>query len=288
MALREALERFLSRACDPLVATLGPARPAPGSVTILTFHAVTPAPRFRIDVTPGFLEEALSRVAAGSQQVVPVAEAVRRLAAGDLDSELLALTFDDGYPDFLVHAAPLLERHRLPATLAVVPAYVESGEPFEFASGRGRRSLGWRELAALLDRYGDLVTLANHSQRHRDLTSLPPEEVAAELDEAQAALGDRLGIEPELFVYPFGFADEASAELVGRRFAGGLTGRWGTNRRGADPRRLARTTLLGGDGPATRELKLAGRATTYQLARRLAAPFVGARRRPGGGRGARA
>ncbi len=279
VALRVAIERFLSNACDPLVARLRPARPEPGSLTILAFHSVTPAPRFKIDVTPGFLEEVLSRVAGGSQQVVPLADAVRRLVAGDLDSELLSLTFDDGYPDFLEHAAPLLARYRLPATVAVVPGYVESGEEFPFASGRGRRSLGWRELAGLLERYGDLVTLANHSQSHRDLTSLPLEEVAAELDEAQAALRDRLGIEPEVFFYPFGFDDEATAELVGRRFAAGLTGRWGTNRRGADRRRLARITLMGCDGPATRRLKIAGRATAYQVARDLVSPLVRRRRR---------
>ena len=42
-----------------------------------------------------------------------VVEALDRLYAGTLESNMIALTFDDGYVDNAVNALPVLERHGL-------------------------------------------------------------------------------------------------------------------------------------------------------------------------------
>lgn len=42
---------------------------------------------------------------------------------------LAILSFDDGYYDFIEYAAPLLDKHRLPANMNVIPACVEKGQP---------------------------------------------------------------------------------------------------------------------------------------------------------------
>lgn len=41
----------------------------------------------------------------------------------------VVLSFDDGYRDFIDHAAPILERHGVAANLNVIPGCVESGRP---------------------------------------------------------------------------------------------------------------------------------------------------------------
>lgn len=42
----------------------------------------------------------------------------------------IVLTFDDGYLNFLSHAKPILDRHKIPATMYVATHHICSGEPY--------------------------------------------------------------------------------------------------------------------------------------------------------------
>jgi peptidoglycan/xylan/chitin deacetylase (PgdA/CDA1 family) len=59
--------------------------------------------------------------------VLPLAEAVRRLAEGTLPPGAASITLDDGYADNLTRLLPLLERHGLPATVFVADGYLDGG-----------------------------------------------------------------------------------------------------------------------------------------------------------------
>ena len=104
---------------------------APGLGFILTLHRVRPfapptpgyAPNRLLEVTPQFLEAALSLIAARGHDFVTLAEAARRLSEGG--PPFAALTFDDGYRDTRDVALPLLERHRAPATVFFAPGLIE-------------------------------------------------------------------------------------------------------------------------------------------------------------------
>ncbi|MGE5700847.1 MAG: polysaccharide deacetylase family protein [Arthrospira platensis] len=68
--------------------------------------------------------QTLSRVA----NVIDLEQGLARLTAGEkLPSRAVAITFDDGYADNLTLGAPILERHKLPATFFLVPRFL-SGE----------------------------------------------------------------------------------------------------------------------------------------------------------------
>lgn len=93
-----------------------------GLGAILMFHHVRPpgpggfTPNGMLDITPAFLDAALTRVRALGYRIVSLDDAVAELrGGGDAEAAPFAvLTFDDGLRDNLVHALPVLERHGAP------------------------------------------------------------------------------------------------------------------------------------------------------------------------------
>lgn len=122
---------------------------ARGRGLILTFHHVRPeppgafAPNRLLAITPDFLDLTLRTLRARGFELCALDAVPERLARAD-GPPFCALTFDDGYRDNAIHAAPVLARHGAPWTLFVAS---------DFAGGRGR--LWWIELeraVARLDR----------------------------------------------------------------------------------------------------------------------------------------
>ena len=66
-------------------------------------------------------------------------ELVQRLKTNTLPADAVAITFDDGYRDNLVHAKAVLTRYGLPACLFLATGYVDRGEHF-----------WWDELATMI------------------------------------------------------------------------------------------------------------------------------------------
>lgn len=60
-------------------------------------------------------------------RVLPLDEAVRRLADGSLPERALCITFDDGYADNHDLALPLLQAHGLTATFFIATGYLNGG-----------------------------------------------------------------------------------------------------------------------------------------------------------------
>lgn len=65
-------------------------------------------------------------------QVLTVEDLVERLPQGRLPRNALALTFDDGYRDNFTHAAPILRRLGLPATVFLVTGHIDSPQALWF------------------------------------------------------------------------------------------------------------------------------------------------------------
>ena len=98
---------------------------------IVTLHRVRPfapptpgyAPNRLLEVTPDFLDAALSRIAERGFAFVTLSEAARRLSEGG--PPFAALTFDDGYRDTRDVALPILARHAVPATVFFATGLIE-------------------------------------------------------------------------------------------------------------------------------------------------------------------
>jgi peptidoglycan/xylan/chitin deacetylase (PgdA/CDA1 family) len=91
--------------------------------------------------------DAHCRVLRRNFNVLPLREMIGRHQTGESLGGRCAVTFDDGYRDFLTHAYPILERYEIPVTQFLVVDCLRSGRPTW--NLRLRRILRQREKAVI-------------------------------------------------------------------------------------------------------------------------------------------
>jgi peptidoglycan/xylan/chitin deacetylase (PgdA/CDA1 family) len=100
---------------------------------ILCYHGLWLAPGHPygncLFMAPAQFEARMRRVHYSRRPVLPLDEAVARLAANDLPPGATVITIDDGWASTRSHMLPILERYGLPATLYATTWYAERGLP---------------------------------------------------------------------------------------------------------------------------------------------------------------
>ncbi len=215
-------------------------------IKVLTYHWVSEFPGDRLrawGVTPEQFESQMRYLAEAGYRTVPLGRVVD-VARGIRPAEprTVALTFDDGYGDFLRHVLPVLNRHGFAATLFLVTDHVGGINAWDMRHGDPPRALlGWSEAADLA---ATGVEIGSHSRTHRFLPDLSAAELEREVLGSKAVLEDRLGRAVRFFSYPHGLHDGRCVALVASAgYEGACADIRGGNRAGTDPFRLRRTLL---------------------------------------------
>jgi peptidoglycan/xylan/chitin deacetylase (PgdA/CDA1 family) len=179
------------------------------------YHSVSAVggPLRDLAVPPHLLAEQLGALTDAGYRLVGLTEALDLLAAGSTD-RLLAVTFDDGYRDFLTEAVPVLQQTGARATL-----YASVGHLGAQADWLGRWApdfgpmLTWDELAEVA---AAGVEIGNHSMIHHPLDVLPPAQLHTEITRAHDELEQRLQVRVRSFAYPHGYNSRRVRDLVAR------------------------------------------------------------------------
>jgi peptidoglycan/xylan/chitin deacetylase (PgdA/CDA1 family) len=128
---------------------------------ILCYHGlwVTPGPQYGecVFISPDQFAQRMERLKRSGRPVLPLGEAVERLAARDLPEAAVVITIDDGWVSTLTHMLPVLEALELPATLYATTWYSGRALPVVnvavdyLIATSGRRDLSAQPVAAEID-----------------------------------------------------------------------------------------------------------------------------------------
>lgn len=189
-----------------------PVDTAPGPVPwVAMYHSVGDCSDdpYRITVTPERLDRQLAWLSKRGLRGVSVAELLAARARGE-GRDLVGLTFDDGYADFLTGALPVLRRHSCTATLFVLPGRLGGDNAWDSLGPRKPllTADGIRRAAA------EGVEIGSHGMTHLDLTRADDLTLKRETVDSRAALAELLGTEAAGFCYPYGTIDRRAMDAV--------------------------------------------------------------------------
>ncbi len=228
------------------VAFMPVARLSPPACRVLVYHAVG-------SVVPGDHKRIYSLSPARFERhvrwLVSVASKTTALDEGVRAGRGIAITFDDGYRDTLVVAAPRLVRAGLPFTVFVTREHVENGVAPYLSCDE------LRELAALPG-----VTIGAHGRTHRRLTDCTKRELDDELTGTRAWLSDLLAKPITTMSYPHGAVDGRVRDAVrAAGFTVAACSKFGAHHAGDDPLLVPRTDVWARDGACRLAAKVHGR-----------------------------
>ncbi|MFI6092127.1 polysaccharide deacetylase family protein [Streptomyces sp. NPDC051218] len=164
---------------------------------------------YKITVSPERLAAQLRWLRRQGLRGVSMSRLLTARARGE-GRDLVGLTFDDGYADFVTNALPLLHHYDFDATLFVLPGRLAGDNAWD--------PLGPRK--PLLDAEGirraaaEGIEVASHGLTHVDLTQADDRLLWQETSGSRVALSDLIGREVEGFCYPYGTVDQRVIESV--------------------------------------------------------------------------
>jgi len=122
-------------------------------------------------------------------------------------TDRVAITFDDGFENFLTQALPELEKRNIPATVFVIA----DGMNREFGSPtHAEKLLSLEQVRSLPP---SLVTIGSHTVSHPLLTQLEESEAHREIQDSRTKLEAMLDRDVTQFSFPFGGFNEKLVQI---------------------------------------------------------------------------
>jgi peptidoglycan/xylan/chitin deacetylase (PgdA/CDA1 family) len=205
-----ALKKTLKSAAGCAVEAAGAVGRRSGkSLTIVTFHRVNDElPEDGLTCGTGKFA-AFCRFFLRNFKVMRLSDQLEGCRRGLDMGRTLSVTFDDGYADNSMVAAPIMRKFGIPATFFVTTGFIGSSivAPWDGALAMPQEWMTWdqvRELAA------QGFEIGSHTDRHVNLASTDSFVVRADLEASKQRLEHELGVPARHFAYPFGGRNDIS------------------------------------------------------------------------------
>ena len=131
-------------------------------VPILMYHGIRPElgdkhPYFETNTTPDLFAIHMQFLQENGYVALDLGKALEAMMIGRHDHRYVAITFDDGYRDFYLHAFPVLAKHGFQATVFIVTG-LTGDEPIR---QNGREYLTWGEIREIFRSSASSVAAAS-------------------------------------------------------------------------------------------------------------------------------
>jgi len=183
-------------------------RRSPGTPLIFLYHSITPYDEdpFQVTIHPRRLREQLGWLRRRRLRGTSVGHVLAARAEGN-SRGLVALTFDDGYADFVEYALPILAEYGFSATLFALSGRLGGWNAWD--AGGPRKAL--MTAAQLREVAQAGIEIGSHGHGHIRLASAPREALQEEVFGSRDTLRALTGQPVDGFCYPWG---DVSAEVV--------------------------------------------------------------------------
>ena len=166
-------------------------------------------------------------------QIRTLGDALSHPPAADA-SPVVALTFDDGWRDNLVHAWPVLQAQGVRATIFLVKEWVAAG------SNRHGEFLDPRDVRTLA---AEGMEFGAHTVTHAKLDRIDLRSAEEEMRCSKTAVEKWSGRPCDLFAYPLGLHNPEAVALARRIFRGSTLAGGGWWTPGSDPSQIPRINV---------------------------------------------
>jgi peptidoglycan/xylan/chitin deacetylase (PgdA/CDA1 family) len=187
----------------------------PVTLPVLMYHSVSTVddgPMRQLAVPPQRLREQLSALSDAGYALVGLTEALQ-VREKNPDEQVVAVTFDDGYLDFLTAGLDVLRDVGASATLYICPGHTGPGAAVMASTSTFGPLLSWdqiREVAAAG------VEIGNHSLLHHPLDVQLPRALDREIRDSKDQLEQQTGAAVPSFAYPHGYHSGRVRAVVAR------------------------------------------------------------------------
>jgi peptidoglycan/xylan/chitin deacetylase (PgdA/CDA1 family) len=166
------------------------------------------------------------------------------------------VTFDDGYRDNLLAAAPVLAEFDIPATIFVPSRIIDGDVSFHWYKDPPP-ALSWAEVGELIA--GGLVDVQSHTLTHPLLPQVDAQRSYEEIAGSKRAIEAHVPYSLTSFCYPAGLYGAREVEFVrSAGYAAAVTTNPGVNSGGGELLELRRTLVYGADDTRMFRAKLDG------------------------------
>jgi peptidoglycan/xylan/chitin deacetylase (PgdA/CDA1 family) len=131
---------------------------------------------------------------------------------GDKKGKVVGITFDDGYKNNLINAAPILLKNNFSATCYIVHNSIGSTNTWDLDKKITQSQLMSETQVKEWINLG--MDIGAHTNTHPDLTQLSESRAKQEIYECKSKLEDKFKITVTDFCYPFGKFDKSLCKMV--------------------------------------------------------------------------
>lgn len=183
-------------------------------IVILMYHRVNDSINKELSVKKDNFIWQMNYLKKSKFNVISIDEAVYKIENKKVNGMYVVITFDDGYEDFYFNSFPILKKQCFPATIYLVPGFIEMQRTFWWDKDIGESKLmNWCQINELCK--NNLITIGSHTVNHINLENrLDEEEIRYEVEMSKLLLEYKIKKTVDHFSYPYGSFTKASEKIV--------------------------------------------------------------------------